>query len=68
MIAITSIASNLLLDQRAKLAVEAVMSEAVEVTRGRVARASRKPEKSRFKDCVDCGSDLRSEAARKNAG
>lgn len=67
MIASISVASNLFLDQRAKQAVEAVMSEAVEVTKGRVARASQKREKSRFKDCVDCGSDLRSEAARNKA-
>ena len=64
MIASTSIAVQLLLDQRAKRAVEGSLSVAAAVTKERVLRASERREKSRFKDCGDGGFDLRSEAER----
>jgi len=68
MIVSQSIAAHLFLDQQAKRAVEGAFSDAEEVTRIRVTRASKKRETSAFKDCVDCGSDLRSEAERSAAG
>jgi hypothetical protein len=64
MIASTSIAVQLLLDQSTKRAVEGSFSVAAAVTKERVLRASERREKSRFKDCGDCGFDLRSEAER----
>jgi len=62
MIASTSIAARLFLDQRAKRAVEGAFSIAAEVTKGRVLRASERREKSRFKDCSGGGVDLAAEA------
>ena len=62
MIASTSIAAQLSIDQRTKRAVEGSFSAAAEVTKGRVLRASEKREKSRFKDCSGGGFDLVTEA------
>jgi hypothetical protein len=62
MIASTSIAAQLSLDQRAKRAVEGAFSAAAEITKGRVLRASERREKSRFKDCSGGGFDLATEA------
>ena len=64
MIASTSTAVRLFIDQNTKRAVEGALSAATEVTKARMKRASERTEKSPFKDCGDCGFDLRSEAER----
>ena len=64
MILSTSTAAHLFVDQLAKRVVEAAFSEATELTRVRVKRASEERRPSAFEDCSDCGSDLRSEAER----
>lgn len=67
MIASNSIAVRLFIDQNTKRAVQGALSAATEVTRARTRRASERTEKSPFKDCGDCGFDLRSEAERKKS-
>ena len=64
MIASTSIAVQLHIDQNTKRAVEGSFSAAAEVKKRRVLKATERREQSRFKDCGDCGFDLRSEAER----
>jgi hypothetical protein len=64
MIASTSTAIHLFLDQRAKRAVEGAFSSASAVTSERVRRASKAPEKSPFQDCDGSGFDLQTEAER----
>jgi len=64
MIASNSIAIRLFIDQNTKRAVEGALSAATEVTKARTRRASERSKKSPFKDCGDCGFDLRSEAER----
>jgi len=59
-----SFVAHLFMDQQAKRVVERAFSEATEVTRIRIKRATKGVEVSSFEDSEDCGSDLISEAER----